>query len=880
MTGQLNGHFFMCTETSPRCYVIQKLDSSTITQKTLSNVAKNIPQNLGNNDQYSSNSSNPPFPNLPYWYNAEIEKNLIGVSEGLPPTSHYVYPNNNNVSSVPNIQVTEDSGNVMKYGPEKDNLLQVDKNLTDQKSETSGEEDNGTRELEDKLRGQLEYYFSRENLSTDKYLKGQMDSEGYVQIKILANFRKISALTNDINIIIDAIKKSNILQVDKNNEKVRVSAKRSTLILREISETDGEDMVKELLKNGPEWKRICYASNNSWYVTYDDDESCGKACLEIQEQAKKLGKDISVRIKTGGVPIHENHHSSSSNVSTVTTGNMINNGNNFMNNNNSINYLNPLSIIPYGENFVVPHQCQNYSPVQLNNYEGMNYYKNCNKESFINGLGCFTSSTSRKNFISKNSISPRRLSPSSKNNYGKKQNSLSFPTQIEKMDLGPILTLSGFYPTAAYKPSPEGLREIPLPPNPNLFMNSGQQYRNNKNSTNMTSSHSTINVNSKKTINENNYGKRNNNNYKVSQHYNSTPENTKINNNNGFQKYGNISNLHQNNSFSPSEYKNNNHYGNHIVNNNKSTSLAFNNTKYVGKNFNPSYNSTTVEGGNKKVYRYSNESNSSSSSSNFTKVTLFNNGYRGPTNNTTTNFKVKGINNGNGIKKYNTGYDKNLGINRNKNSESNDESDDGKEKNIIPKIDEDCNKIYWKIKDTAKKVNICEGNNDDNKRGDEQNNLHSDTQTNDVDLFKIPGKNDKETFIFDEPKVRENNLPSNINDKNNIIIERKISSKSNDTTTITKISQQQPKCQPKYNFNEGEFPVLCEVTDKMGTSLGINSNNNRKNSSSDYGTLQFSDIAAGKSRNPTQSTDENFDECNKNTVMRKSYAETLLVDKN
>uniref|UniRef100_A0A913HHC5 HTH La-type RNA-binding domain-containing protein n=1 Tax=Strongyloides stercoralis TaxID=6248 RepID=A0A913HHC5_STRER len=878
MAGQLNGHFFMCTETSPRCFVIQKLDTSTITQKTLSNVAKNLPQNNGN-DQYQVDPSNPPFPNLPYWYNDEIERNLIQISEGLPPSSNSNSNSNSNsqhindnrkISPIPNIKITEDNNENININLDKKKSLETDKKITDQKSETNIIEDDKEKELEEKLRIQLEYYFSRENLATDKYLKGQMDGEGYVPIKIIANFRKVSALTNDIDLIIKVLKDSNMLQVDKNCEKVRVGAKRSTLILREITENNGENMVKELLKGGPEWKRICYASNNSWYVTYDDDESCGKACLVIQEQAKRLGKDISVRIKTGGVPIHhENHHSSSSNVSTTTSGNVITNNNNFVNGNIN-SYFNPLSIIPYSDNFLIPSQCQNYSPIGKNNYEGMNFInKNYNKQSINNGYNCSKKFNFNTNFGFKNSNSPKRLSPLQKNNYGKKHNLFSPSKQIEKMDLGPILTLSGFYPTAAYKPSTEGLREISLPPNPNIFMNSGQHYRNNKNSTNISTSgghNITLNTgnNRKPPTTENNYGKRTGT-YKGSQHYNHNNqliENSKNNVGNfqSFVKHNNNtnfnnSNLHQQNNFIPSDNKNN-HQFNYNNNKNNNSFNEKNYNKFNGKN----YNSTSNDEGNHG------------------KVTLFNNGFRGISTNTVSNYKGKGnnFNYGNeNYKKFNNNYEKTSSIKNKKevtidlNNEKNDEIS---KKVQSQKTDEENTKVFWRIKDSNDKTKDLSNKFNSESKKKSRISVGSNKPSNDVDIFKIPEENTKETFALEKTKNSENISPNN-NDK----MKKIISDFNKNTEDNISSKSLPPKPLPKYNFNEGEFPVLCEVTEKL-VSSSLNNKNQKNANTFNNITVQFSDIASGKNK-ISSSPDENIDE-GKNTVNRKSYAETLLVDKN
>ncbi|XP_035208759.1 la-related protein 4-like, partial [Stegodyphus dumicola] len=62
------------------------------------------------------------------------------------------------------------------------------------------------QELKTMLRQQLEYYFSRENLSTDAYLMSQMDSDNYVPISTIAKFNQIRRLTEDINLVVEVLR--------------------------------------------------------------------------------------------------------------------------------------------------------------------------------------------------------------------------------------------------------------------------------------------------------------------------------------------------------------------------------------------------------------------------------------------------------------------------------------------------------------------------------------------------------------------------------------------------------------------------------------------------------------------------------------------------
>ena len=66
--------------------------------------------------------------------------------------------------------------------------------------------------LKQLLAGQLEYYFSRENLANDTYLVSQMDGDQYVPIWTVANFNQIKKLTTDIKLITEVLKESSNVQ--------------------------------------------------------------------------------------------------------------------------------------------------------------------------------------------------------------------------------------------------------------------------------------------------------------------------------------------------------------------------------------------------------------------------------------------------------------------------------------------------------------------------------------------------------------------------------------------------------------------------------------------------------------------------------------------
>ncbi|KAL2457642.1 La-related protein 1C [Forsythia ovata] len=68
-----------------------------------------------------------------------------------------------------------------------------------------------------KIVKQIDYYFSSENLVKDTFLRQNMDEEGWVPIQLIAGFKKVMELTDNIQLILGAIQASNVVevQVDK-----------------------------------------------------------------------------------------------------------------------------------------------------------------------------------------------------------------------------------------------------------------------------------------------------------------------------------------------------------------------------------------------------------------------------------------------------------------------------------------------------------------------------------------------------------------------------------------------------------------------------------------------------------------------------------------
>lgn len=154
--------------------------------------------------------------------------------------------------------------------------------------------------LRESLKKELEFYFSRENLSKDLYLMSQMDSDQFVPIWTIASMEGIKVLTTDMDLILDVLKSSPMVQVDDKGEKVRPNHKRCIIILREVPETTPVEEVESLFKNDncPKVISVEFAHNNNWYITFQSDTDAQQAYKYLREEVKTFQeKPIMARIK-------------------------------------------------------------------------------------------------------------------------------------------------------------------------------------------------------------------------------------------------------------------------------------------------------------------------------------------------------------------------------------------------------------------------------------------------------------------------------------------------------------------------------------------------------------------------------------------------------
>lgn len=117
---------------------------------------------------------------------------------------------------------------------------------------------------------QIEYYFSKENLSKDSYLISLMNDSGYVSLEVIAGFRKVKELSSKMEDILEALKDSTAVIVDEANLLIKPSLvfERKTVILRDVPEETTEEEIRALFNEIGAVESVKMEFVGTWYEYY------------------------------------------------------------------------------------------------------------------------------------------------------------------------------------------------------------------------------------------------------------------------------------------------------------------------------------------------------------------------------------------------------------------------------------------------------------------------------------------------------------------------------------------------------------------------------------------------------------------------------------
>ena len=96
-----------------------------------------------------------------------------------------------------------------------------------------------SEELKQKVKTQIEYYFSDENLLKDSFLLKHINrnKQGYVSLKLVASLRKIKSLTKDWEVVLGAAMRSDLLDINAEKTKIRRKAPAPQIDMSHVNKT-------------------------------------------------------------------------------------------------------------------------------------------------------------------------------------------------------------------------------------------------------------------------------------------------------------------------------------------------------------------------------------------------------------------------------------------------------------------------------------------------------------------------------------------------------------------------------------------------------------------------------------------------------------------
>ncbi|KAJ1645152.1 La- protein 4, partial [Dispira simplex] len=158
--------------------------------------------------------------------------------------------------------------------------------------------------LKFRIRYQIEYYFSPGNLVCDHYLLSQMDPDHFVPLTTIAGFNKIKTMSQDLGLIVEALRGSHVVFVDEARQLIRpnINVERKTLLLRQVPEHFTSQNVTTLFERGEGDYAVIDVQPNGrgvWLVTFSNEFEARTMMERVQgRQPESQALDISLKPKS------------------------------------------------------------------------------------------------------------------------------------------------------------------------------------------------------------------------------------------------------------------------------------------------------------------------------------------------------------------------------------------------------------------------------------------------------------------------------------------------------------------------------------------------------------------------------------------------------
>lgn len=165
----------------------------------------------------------------------------------------------------------------------------------------TGESNASDIDLVNKVKRQVEYYFSKDNLQNDHFLTSQMDASMCVPISVVMKFAKLKALTQDEAVLRRALESSTLTVIDG---KIKANAKvgtRSTIILRDIPSDAPEEEVREIFayEGCKPISSIRSDIGDTWFVVMESEEDARDTAMDLKLKKRVFrGEAVKARVKS------------------------------------------------------------------------------------------------------------------------------------------------------------------------------------------------------------------------------------------------------------------------------------------------------------------------------------------------------------------------------------------------------------------------------------------------------------------------------------------------------------------------------------------------------------------------------------------------------
>lgn len=130
------------------------------------------------------------------------------------------------VKNVPIVDAdnTNDAEESTAETSEKTNAEVEVNNTVNAADNASAEAEEPTKELLEKIKDQIEYYFGNVNMHRDKFLIEQTKlDEGWIPMTVMLNFKLLANLSKNIDVILKALESSNLIEISEDRKKIRRS---------------------------------------------------------------------------------------------------------------------------------------------------------------------------------------------------------------------------------------------------------------------------------------------------------------------------------------------------------------------------------------------------------------------------------------------------------------------------------------------------------------------------------------------------------------------------------------------------------------------------------------------------------------------------------